>query len=446
MRKPVYAIFDVGKTNKKILLFGEDHQLLEERQHVCLETVDDDGFPCETLERLSHWVLSNWHELRHHPNYLLKGVNFTAYGASFVHLGANGQPVAPLYNYLKPLPERIAAQFYAALGEPVEEFATATCSPRLGMLNSSLQLYWLKHARPALYAQVHTSLHLPQYLSYLITGEKFSDYTSVGCHTALWDFARHDYHAWVRREGLDAKLAPLLQDPIAAVVDGVLVGVGLHDSSAAVLPYLRAHSQPFLLVSTGTWAVTFNPFNQQPLTTELLRRDCLSFLSPKGQGVLAARVFLGHEHDYQVQRIAEHFRIEPELRNEFYKSQVKAQPLDPATAPFQPWCMHGTGPYPEQPTQVWDLAGFRTAGDAYQHLMSGLVEVLVTSIKLVWQEESTIFLDGGFARNPLFRELLAEAFPGVTLHTLEVPQATALGALLYLEQGVAQKKTEALFP
>ncbi|TPG67556.1 FGGY-family carbohydrate kinase [Hymenobacter nivis] len=445
MRKPVYAIFDVGKTNKKILLFDESHRLLEEHQHVCLETVDDDGFPCETLERLTHWVLSNWHALRQHPSYLLKGVNFTAYGASFVHLGADGQPVAPLYNYLKPLPERIAAQFYAAVGAPPEEFATATCSPTLGLLNSGLQLYWLKYTRPELFARVHTSLHLPQYLSYLITGEKFSDYTSVGCHTALWDFARHGYHAWVHREGLAAKLAPLLQDPIAAVVDGVLVGAGLHDSSAAVLPYLRRHAAPFLLVSTGTWAVTFNPFNQQPLTTELLRRDCLSYLSPQGQGVLAARVFLGREHDYQVQHIANHFRIKAEFSHEFYKTQVTARPADPAAAPFRPWCMHGTGPYPEQPAQAWDLAGFRTAGDAYQHLMRGLVDILAASIRLVRQDEPTIFLDGGFARNPLFRELLAEAFPGVGLQTLEVPQATALGALLHLEQGVAQQKPANVF-
>ena len=165
MKKPVYAIFDVGKTNKKLLVFDEQHQLLEEQQQVCLETVDDDGFPCETLERLSHWVLSHWQQLRQHPHYQLRGVNFTAYGASFVHLDAAGRPVAPLYNYLKPLPDSLAERFYAELGSGAEEFAAATCSPRLGMLNSGLQLYWLKHAKPDLYTRVHTSLHLPQYLS-----------------------------------------------------------------------------------------------------------------------------------------------------------------------------------------------------------------------------------------------------------------------------------------
>ena len=437
MKLPIYAIFDIGKTNKKVLLFNEQRQIIHEQQQVCFETIDDDGFPCETLERLSYWVLSNWQQLRQHPYYQLKGVNFTAYGASFVHLGEDGKPVAPLYNYLKPLPNGIAERFYAELGTEADGFAATTCSPRLGMLNSGLQLYWLKYGKPEVYTRVRASLHLPQYLSYLITGEKYSDFTSVGCHTALWDFTRRDYHAWVRREGIDQLLAPLLRDPIAAVVEGVLVGTGLHDSSAAVLPYLKQQEQPFLLISTGTWAVTFNPFNRQPLTPELLRRDCLSYLAPSGQPLPAARVFLGREHDYQVTHIANHFHIQPQFRGEFYKSQVMLRPADPLAAPFRPWCMHGTGPFPEQVAENWDLSGFRTAGDAYQHLVRGLVDILVESIRLVRQDERLLFVDGGFARNPLFVELLGEAFPEATVRTLEVPQSTALGALLHLEQGLA---------
>jgi L-fuculokinase len=443
MKQPIFAIFDVGKTNKKLLLFDEQHCLLEEHQQVCAETVDEDGFPCESLARLSQWVLRHWQQLRQHPHYQLLGVNFTAYGASFVHLGEDGQPVAPLYNYLKPLPAGLAEQFYAELEQSGEDFAATTCSPRLGMLNSGLQLYWLKHAKPDLSARIHTSLHLPQYLSYLLTGEKYSDFTSVGCHTALWDFTRQQYHPWVRRQGLDQQLAPLLRDPIAAVVDGILVGTGLHDSSAAVLPYLRQPTQPFLLVATGTWAVTFNPFNQQPLTAELLRRDCLSYLAPSGQPLPAARVFIGREHDYQLTRIATHFHLTEPLSRDFYQAEVRPRPADWLAPAFRPWCMHGTGPFPEQPAEQWDLTGFRTAGEAYQHLLRGLVALLGASISLVRQDEKLLFVDGGFARNPLFMALLGEAFPEADLRTLGVTQATALGALLHLQQGVAKTTSPA---
>jgi len=441
-KKAIYAVFDVGKTNKKVILFDEGRQIIDEHLHVCLETVDEDGFPCETLTRLTHWVQDRWQTLRQDPHYAVKGVNFTSYGASFVHLGANGQPVLPLYNYLKPLPEQYTERFYASLGQSAEAFATDTCSPRLGLLNSGLQLYWLKYAKPEQFARIRTSLHLPQYLSYLITGEAFSDYTSVGCHTALWDFTRNDYHEWVYREGIDDKLAPLTQDSIAAVVDGILVGVGLHDSSAAVLPYLQQGAQePFLLVSTGTWAVTLNPFNRTPLTPELLHRDCLSYLSPKGEMTKAARVFFGREHDYQVQRIANHFHVKPD----FYHSLLVARPFDEAPTDFHPWCMHGTGPFPDQPVEEWDLSGYATAVDAYQHLMHGLMHLLTESIKLVRQDEKTIYVDGGFARNPLFMQMLGRNFPEAQIRTLEVPQATALGAVVHMEQGEAWKKTQLLF-
>jgi L-fuculokinase len=441
MKKSIYAVFDIGKTNKKLILFDEDRQIIDEELHVCTDALDDDGFPCDHLPRLTEWVQDHWRALRQHPYYSVKGVNFTAYGASFVHLGADGQPVAPLYNYLKPIPEDIQARFYAELDQTPEEFAADTCSPQLGMLNSGLQLYWLKYAKPELYAQIHCSLHLPNYLAYLISGEKFSDFTSIGCHTGLWDYQRRAYHDWVRREGIDEKLAPVTRDSIASVVDGIMVGVGLHDSSAAIMPYLAENDEPFVLVSTGTWSVTINPFNSQPLTPELLRRDSLSFLTPRGQPMRAARVFLGSEHDHQVARIAEHFHVKPD----FYRSLVLARPYDETSADFRPALMAGTGPFPDLPAAEWDLSGFSTAGDAYQHLMHGLISILLASIRLVWQGERTIFVDGGFARNPLFMQTLSWNFPKAEIRTLEVPQATALGALVHLEQGEAWKKTQLLF-
>ena len=430
IKKTVYAVFDIGKTNKKLILFDEDQQIIDEEQHVCTDVLDDDGFVCDHLPRLTEWVLDHWHQLRHHPHYSVKGVNFTAYGASFVHLGADGQPMLPLYNYLKPIPAEIEAKFYAELGQSKEEFAADTCSPQLGMLNSGLQLYWLKYAKPEQYAQIHTSLHLPNYLSYLISGEKFSDYTSMGCHTNLWDYKRGEYHEWVRREGIDEKLAPLTRDSIASVVDGIMVGVGLHDSTSAVMPYLAEHGEPFVLISTGTWSVTINPFNSQPLTPELLRRDCLSFMTPRGEATRAARVFLGREHDFQVERIAAHFHVKPD----FYRSIVLARPYDETSADFKPGCMAGTGPFPDEPAGEWDLSGFRTASDAYQHLMHGLIAILLESIHLVWQGEKTIFVDGGFGHNAVYMNLLAAAFPAVEVWAASVAQASALGAALAIHR------------
>jgi L-fuculokinase len=443
-KKPIYAVFDIGKTNKKLILFDEERQIISEHLHVCTDVADEDGYACDHLPRLTQWVQDQWQNLKQNPLYTVKGLTFTAYGATWVHLDESGQPFMPLYSYLRPFPDECAQRFFAALDQSPEEFAVATRTPYLGMRNAGLQLYWLKHARPEQYARIHTSLYLPQYLSYLITGDMYSDYTSVGCHTALWDFDRQDYHEWVYREGIDAKLPPIIQDSVSTVENGVLIGVGMHDSSAAVVAYLSENEDtPFVLVSTGNWGIAFNPFNQQPLTPALLRANCLHYLTSGGEPLLAACLLLGQEHDYQVERIARHFSTQPT----FYRSLVSARPSEQLTDDFRPTWLDSVEPARDAAPLVeeWSLVPFKTAADAYQHLMYALVNRTKAAIDRVRQDEPTIFVDGGFARNPLFMQYLKRHYSSADIRTLEVPQATAIGALCHLEQGEARKKTRPLF-
>ncbi len=47
--KKVIAIFDIGKTNKKILLFDEKLQVVYQKEHKFPETTDDDRFECDDI-------------------------------------------------------------------------------------------------------------------------------------------------------------------------------------------------------------------------------------------------------------------------------------------------------------------------------------------------------------------------------------------------------------
>ena len=151
----------------------------------------------------------------------IKAINFSAYGASLVNLDEIGNPVTPLYNYIKPYPEDLRRRFYDTYGGE-ELFSFTAASPVLGHLNSAMQLYWLKYRKPEVYKKIKYSLHLPQYISFLITGRYFSDITSIGCHTNLWDFSKNDYHEWVYREGTIEKLAPIT--PSDGVVEAAFDG------------------------------------------------------------------------------------------------------------------------------------------------------------------------------------------------------------------------------
>ncbi len=440
MKKKIYAIFDIGKTNKKLLLFDENQQVIEEQQEVYAEIKDEDGFPCDDLERLTEGVLKQWEKLQNDDRYEVLGVNFTAYGASFVHLDENDKPVAPLYNYLKPFPEELSEQFYTMIqnkfGQSKTEFAAVTCSPLMGLLNSGLQLYFLKYAKPEIFNKIKTSLHLPQYLSFLISGQKYSDFTSIGCHTALWDFTKNDYHDWVKAEGIIEKLALISTDCTVISKPEIRnpkleIGVGLHDSSSALLPYSAVETEPFMLISTGTWCINLNSFNQAPLSIEQFSKDCLSYMTPQGDMTKASRVFFGREHDYQVERIAEYFKVE----KDFYKNIQLSKSLKLLeSSNFIPACMEGTGSIPQKQDKIWDLSSFESAEMAYSALMRGLMDILKISIKLVDNGVKTFFVDGGFARNALFMDMLKSDFKDKIVKTLDVPQATALGGVLRVKR------------
>ena len=266
---PVILIFDVGKTNKKIIVFDSEYHIRFEESSCLPETKDEDGFPCEDIHLLARWLLDGIQEVFSKSEFEVRAINFSAYGASFVLLDEEGSPLLPLYNYLKPYPPEIAHKLYKEYGGE-NSFATATASPLLGNLNSGLQLYRLKQEQSETFKKVKVALHLPHYLSFLLTRTFYSEITSIGCHTALWNFEKHAYHDWVIKEGIDKKLAPIFpSDTVAGFIHQQLpVGVGLHDSSAALVPYMLSVTEPFTLISTGTWSISLNPFNQDALTLE----------------------------------------------------------------------------------------------------------------------------------------------------------------------------------
>ena len=169
------AIFDIGKTNKKCFVFDEDYQIVFEKSEQLPETTDEDGDPCEDVNLLTQWVLEAWQEVLNDKRFDILAVNFTTYGASFVYVGDDGKTVLPLYNYLKPFPENLKKQFFEKYGGE-EKMALETASPVLGSLNSGLQLYRLKHQKPADFQKIKYALHLPQYISSLIQSPR--DYTA----------------------------------------------------------------------------------------------------------------------------------------------------------------------------------------------------------------------------------------------------------------------------
>jgi sugar (pentulose or hexulose) kinase len=397
----VIAVFDIGKTNKKLFVFDEDYNILFETSSHLDETVDEDGDACEDVHALTKWIRDTFNHVLSNSKFDIRALNFSTYGASFVHLGNEGLPAAPLYNYLKPFPDELKERFYNAYGGE-SQFAMATASPVLGSLNSGMILYLLKHRKPEIFRRIRQSLHLPQYVSSLFTSAYCSDLTSIGCHTNLWNFGANNYHYWVTAEGIEAKLAPIRHSDSAFEIKlgskYLYSGIGLHDSSSALIPYIMQATEPFVLLSTGTWCIALNPFNSAPLTADELAQDCLCYLTYEGNPVKASRLFLGHEHEEACKELTARFGVAPDA--------YKTVDINLAKTPFE---------------------------EAYIGLIEQLISKQVASLDLVLQSNvKTIYVDGGFSQNKIFMKLLSQAYPDRKVYAASVVQASALGAALVI--------------
>ena len=443
MRTPVTAIFDIGKTNKKFFLFDKEFNEVHQQYHQFELIQDDDGFPCEDLQSVMLWMKETFEGAIKSAEYEVQALNFSGYGASMVHLDGEGKPATPLYSYIKPFPPEMLEAYYGKYGGE-EQNNLETASPTLGMLNSGLQLYWLKKQKPHLFQKIKKSLHFPQYLSYFFSGKTVSEPTSIGCHTKLWDFERHKYHLWTVEEGIDKLFPETVPATTSFEVSfggqPVRVGVGIHDSSSALIPYLTATKKPFILISTGTWSITVNPFTEAPLTLDELRKDCLKFLSVFGKPVKAARLFLGNEMTHQIRKLDETFH-----KDRGYYKNIKLDPY------FLKKVENGAIDYHFHPetiqnplvqqilkTHYWDPGIFGTYEEAYHHLIWGLVALQKASLELAIGDSSIkdIIIDGGFVHNELFIKMLQFQLPGYELSVSSQPLGSALGAAMVINEGV----------
>jgi sugar (pentulose or hexulose) kinase len=432
MKETVIAIYDIGKTNKKIILFNEDFKIVSETEEKFAEIQDDDGFECDDIEHIEHWIKESLGRLAHSDKYELKAVNFTTYGATLVYIDEKGNRLTPVYNYLKPMDEKISESLYKRYGGR-DEFCRRTASPALGMLNSGLQPLWLKATKPEVFAKIKYILHFPQYLSYIITGKIYSEHTSIGCHTAIWDFDNMNYHPWINVQGLNLPEPVPVETMNKTDVNGkkVLIGIGIHDSSSSLAPYFSGSKGKFLLISTGTWCINMNPFNTEKLTADQLDKDCLCYMSITRQPVKSSRLFLGHLHETALQRICDHFR-----KSEAYYKKVKT---DNQLATILKSKFNGkkvffqTGPYSRNLKDYIDMYEFNTFEEAYHQLMNELGDLTIEAVNLVLpaiDETENIYLKGGFSKNELFQNLISKAYPSKSVYTSEIANGSALGAAL----------------
>jgi L-fuculokinase len=431
----VTAIFDIGKTNKKFFLFDGNLQEVYQQYIQVPSIIDDDGFECDDLSAIEQWMLTTYRTISKNEKFQLESINFSAYGATMIHLDALYKPVTPLYNYSREYPAHLLESFKIKYGD-WQEWSQQTASPVLGMLNAGLQLFWLKYEKPGLFKKIRHSLFLPQYLSFLLCNKLLTEYTGIGCHTGMWNFEQNNFHNWMYEEGF-VDLLPSLQKAktITRIPEtSIKTGMGIHDSSAALIPYLRTNQEPFILLSTGTWSICLNPFNNTRLTAHELRNDCLCYLQPDGKPVKASRLFLGNEYNRWVDILSRHFKMDPLYHKSVAFDINLFQRAESIAMPIFHWESINHPNNEMTSKAALNLDSFNSFEEAYHHLLKELAELQVEKILLVARGTSVkkIFLDGGFVDNRIFLTILSEKLPAFKIIPSRMPLGSAMGAALMI--------------
>lgn len=442
MKKVVTAVFDIGKTNKKFFLFDNDYKEVYREYTRFAEIKDEDGYPTENLPALQTWLKDVFHNILEAKEYKIKAINFSTYGASLVHLDADGNVLTPLYNYTKPMDEACITSFYEKYG-PELQFTQETGSSNSGMLNSGMQLYWLKYYKPEVFKKIKYSLHFPQYLSYIFTGIPLSEYTSIGCHTALWNYSEKDYHQWVYKENLHKILPPIVSTETSINMNyngkRIKIGVGIHDSSSALLPYVRSINKPFILVSTGTWSITLNPFFDGILSEKDIQSGCINYMRINGKAVKSSRIFLGHIYRHNVQKLARYYRVYEDYHKSVMFDYEMFSDIDENFQPF--FNLESPEALKEEHVDFSQLP-YNCFEEAYHHLMLEIVQLQLKSIKTAKGKSKIkkLYVDGGFSANNVYINLLSHYLRHMKLRTTTSSLGSALGAAIAISDAKLNSK------
>ena len=237
------VVLDVGKTSAKLCALDASGERLVELRRANV-TLAGPPYPHLDTEAIFAWASEGLARIA--ADFEIDAIVPVAHGATAA-LVAGDALALPVLDY-----EFEGVTEFDAEYEPLARDFARTRSPRLSAgLNLGRQLLWLERRFPAEFARATDILLWPQYWAFRLSGAKWSEVTSLGCHTDLWQPEARGFSRLARERGWASrfpKLAPAWQR------SGKVLA-GIHDSNASYLVHRAGRDDPFAVVSTGTWFV-----------------------------------------------------------------------------------------------------------------------------------------------------------------------------------------------
>ena len=414
------AVFDLGKTNRKLVVFDPSGKVVAERFEPNAPLEPDAKWPYLQLDTEGAWAFLIRALKSVAAEFPIEAISVTTHGASCALVTDDGLALPPMdYEFDGFAP--VDAE-YDSLRPPFEETLSALM-PR--GLNAGRMAFYSQRVFPEAFARATAFLTYPQYWTWRLSGVRAIEVTSIGAHTDLWRPREGRLSSMVEKLGWTHLMPPLRRGwetlgpirPEVAAATGlppdVRVVCGAHDSNASLVPHLIARTEPFTVLSTGTWVIIMAVGGTGPLHPE---RDMLANVDVRGVPVPTGRFMGGREFSI----------LSGDARGEPSPADIAALIASGAMAlpdfarqggPFMGKTGRIVGSAPETPQGKVALATL------YSALMSAYVLDLL-------QAPGDLIVEGGFNRSPAFAATLAGLMPGRNIVVAPTSGAAAGAAML----------------
>ncbi|OED44640.1 hypothetical protein AB833_01250 [Chromatiales bacterium (ex Bugula neritina AB1)] len=420
------VVMDIGKTNAKLCVVNAESGKLVSSITTENRTLESGPYPHLDTGTTWKWYLAQLQHLNSECS--IDYIVVTAHGATAALLDDNGL-VLPVMDYEFSGLDDYRAE-YDELCDPFER----TYSPRLPLgLNVGRQLYWQRKRLPSQFQSARYLLPYTQYWSWLLTGKPVSEVTTIGSHTDLWNPVEKTWSDFARREGF-AEMFPtmmtadqILGPPSSEVMEATGIGdscqvlVGIHDSNASLIPWLRSREKPFTVMSTGTWVIIFAiGTSLQGLPPE---RDTTANVNIHSEPVACARFMGGREFAAIAGDNSVVASMEDVLR--LIDEKIIAMPA----------FAEAGGPYPGW---VGEIRSVRELTERERYALASLYCALVSDESLHWcRSAGDIIVEGAFAKNKLLLSCLAVYRDQQSILASTDSTGTTMGAAMLVTRNVS---------
>ncbi len=466
------AVFDVGKTNKKLLVFDSRLQLLEST-YASFPPVRRDDVEMDDIDAIDAWLFEQLAaQARRHP---IRVIAVCTHGATFAAVDADGRAVPGVISYTTDPGEEFNEEFYRLFGAS-EHLQRVTATPRFSLLlNVGKGIYFLKKRFPEDFARARHFLNYPQYFGHRLTGRVGAEATFVGCHTYLWDFGAGQWSSVARDLGIVDRLPSRVQrswDTLGTITPGAarrtgldpstIVTMGIHDSNASLLPYLIKARGDFVLNSTGTWCVVMKPSTSPRFDDEDIGKVVFYNLDAFSRPVKTAIFCGGMEFDAY---LALFKKIAGSEGTSDFDPALYGRILRERRLFILPEVYPGTGQFtgsrarivedgaviPFEAVQKGEVVPrlFRDPAVARPVLIISLaLQTEVALRRAGMRAGEPLYVEGGFRRNESYNALLAALAPGSPVSLTSMKEATAFGTAItakVAKEGLEPSQVAGLF-